>query len=176
MVFSSPDFSASITPQPLSDLMLSAKVYLNTSFCLVLHDTLWPVHWISHQINLIFTTPYVLQAGASKPIHSRHLVFPPRLHSLQSHPISNTSQPAHVQLMFLPYTVSECRSIIRNQPVSTTIPSPSSFHDITTIRKHQYFGEILKYFFLMFFKTVSHIAKHSTGPVPTLVFIRTQKN
>ena len=82
----------------------------------------------------------------------------------------------HAQLIFLPYTVFECRHNIRNQPVSTTIPSPSSFHDITTIRKHQHFGEILKYFFLMFFKTVSHIAKHSTGPLPTLVFIRTQKN
>ena len=82
----------------------------------------------------------------------------------------------HAQLIFLPYTMFECHHNIRNQPVSTTIPSPSSFRDITTIRKHQHFGEILKYFFLMFFKTVSHIAKHSTGPLPTLVFIRTQKN
>ena len=82
----------------------------------------------------------------------------------------------HAQVIFIPYTVLECRHNIRNQPVSTTIPSPSSFRDITTIRKHQHFGEILKYFFLMFFKTVSHIAKHSTGPLPTLVFICTQKN
>ena len=81
-----------------------------------------------------------------------------------------------VQLIFLPYTVFECRHNIRNQPVSTTIPSPSSFRDITTIRKHQHFIEILKYFFLMLFKTASHIAKHSTGPLPTLVFICTQKN
>ena len=82
----------------------------------------------------------------------------------------------HTQLIFLPYTVFECRHNIRNQPISITIPFPSSFRDITTIRKHQYFGEILKYFFLMFFKTASHIAKHSTGPLPTLVFIRTQNN
>ena len=68
----------------------------------------------------------------------------------------------HTQLIFLPYTVFECRHNIRNQPISTTIPSPRSFHDITTIRKHQHFGKIFKYFFLMFFKAVSHIAKHST--------------
>ena len=82
----------------------------------------------------------------------------------------------HAQLIFLPYMVFECRHNIRNQPVSTTIPPPSSFCDITTVRKHQHFGEILKYLFLMFFKTVSHIAKHNTGPLPTLVFIHTQKN
>ena len=82
----------------------------------------------------------------------------------------------HEQLIFLPYTLFRCRHNIRNQPISTTIPSPSSFRDITTISKHQHFGEIFKYFFLMFFQTVSHIAEHSTGPLPTLVFIRTQKN
>ena len=152
--------------------MLSAKVYLNRSFWLVLHNTLWPVHQINHQINLIFTTPYASLARSSKPISSPHLVPPPRFHFFQSHPISHTSQlTTHAT-----YTVFECRHNIRNQPVSTTIPSPSSFRDITTIRKHQHFGEILKYFFLMFFKTVSHIAKHSTGPLPTLVFICTQKN
>ena len=67
----------------------------------------------------------------------------------------------HTQLIFLPYTVFECRHNIRKQPVSTTIPSPSSFCDIATIRKHQHFGEILKHFFLMFIKTVSRIAKHT---------------
>ena len=38
--------------------------------------------------------------------------------------------------------VFQCRHNIRNQPVSTTIPSQSS--TITTIRKHQPFGEIIK--------------------------------
>ena len=152
--------------------MLSAKVYLNTSFWLVLHNTLWPFHQINHQINLIFTAPYASLARSSRPISSPHLVPPPRLHFFQSHPISHTSQlTTHAT-----YTVFECRHNIRNQPVSTTIPSPSSFRDITMIRKHQHFGEILKYFFLMFFKTVSHIAKHSLGPLPALVFICTQKN
>ena len=92
MVFSSPNFPENITPQPQSDLMLSVKVYLNTSFCLVLHNTLWPVHQINHQINLIFTTPYASLARASKTIPPLHLVPPPRFHFFQSHPISHTSQ------------------------------------------------------------------------------------
>ena len=112
-----------------------------------------------------------------------NFLYPPRTWSLpQGSTFSNHIQhhirlsSPHTQLIFLPITVFECRHNIRNQPASTTIPSPSSFRDITTIRKHQHFGEILKYFFLMFFKTVSHIAKYSTGPLPTLVFIFTQKN
>ena len=57
MVFSSPDFPANITLQPYQTLCSQRKfiwtqVYLNTSFCLVLHNTLWPVHQINHQINL----------------------------------------------------------------------------------------------------------------------------
>ena len=87
MVFSSPNFPENITPQPQSDLMLSVKVYLNTSFCLVLHNTLWPVHQINHQINLIFTTPYASLARASKAIPSPHLVPSPLFHFFQSHPI-----------------------------------------------------------------------------------------
>ena len=156
--------------------MLSARVGLNTSFYLVLHNTLWPIHQINHQINLIFTAPYVSLARAAKPIPPctwflpHGSIFP---NYIQYH-IRHSS--THAQLIFLPYTVFKCRHNIRNQLVSTTIPSPSSFRDITTIRKHQYLGEILKYFFLMFFKTVSHIAKHSTGSLPTLVFIRTRKN
>ena len=181
MVFSFPDFPANITPQPLSAScslrkLAWTKVYLNTSFCLVLHNTLWPIHRINHQINFIFTAPYASLARASKSI-------PPCTWSLlHGFTFSNHIQyhirhsSPHAQLIFLPYTVFECRHNIRNQPVSTTIPSPSSFRNITTIRKHQHFGEILKYFFLMFFKTASHIAKQSTGPPPTLLFIRTQKN
>ena len=149
--------------------MLSAKVGLNTSFCLVLHNTLWPIHRINHQINLIFTAPYGSLAPASKPI-------PPCIWSLpHGSTFSNHIQyhirhsSPHAQLIFLPYTVFECRHNIRNQPVSTTIPSPSSFRDITTIRKHQHFGEILKYFFLMLFKTVSHIAKQHR-PSPNIGF------
>ena len=115
-------------------------------------------------------------AQASKPIppctcflpHSFTFSNHIKYHILHSSP--------HVQLIFLPYTVFQCRCNVRTQPVSTTIPSPSLFSGITTIRKHQHFGDILKYFFLMFFKTISHIAKHSTSPLPTMVFICTQKN
>ena len=48
--------------------LIYTQVYLNTSFCLVLRNTLSPVHQINHQINLIFTTPYASLARASKPI------------------------------------------------------------------------------------------------------------
>ena len=68
------------------------QIYLNTSFCLVLHNTLRSIHRINHQINLIFTAPYASLARASKPIPSLHLVPPPRFHFFQSHPISHTSQ------------------------------------------------------------------------------------
>ena len=40
--------------------------------------------------------------------------------------------------------VFKCCHNIRNQPVSTAGPSPSSFHDITTIGTHHHLGEILK--------------------------------
>ena len=53
----------------------------------------------------------------------------------------------HARYISLPCMIFECRHNIRNQSVTTTIPSPSSFRDITTIRKHRHFGEILKYVF-----------------------------
>ena len=74
-------------------------------------------------------------------------------------PLSLTSQlTTHARYISLPCMIFECRHNIQNQPVSTTIPSPSSFRDITTIRKHWDFGEILKYVFRIFFKIVTHIA------------------
>ena len=72
--------------------MLLAKVYLNTSFSLRLHNTLWPIHQFNHQINLIFTIPYASLARASKLILPLHLVPPPPFRFLKSHPISHTSQ------------------------------------------------------------------------------------
>ena len=65
--------------------------------------------------------------------------------------------------------VFECRHDIQNQPVSTTIPSPSSFRNITTLRKHSISVRFLNTFFLMFFKTVSQIAQHSIG-TPSIGF------
>ena len=70
----------------------------------------------------------------------------------------------HTQLVFLSYMVFECCHNIRNQPVSAAVPSPNSFCHITMIRKHQHLGKI---FFLMFFKTVLHTAKHSTDTPST---------
>ena len=62
-------------------------------------------------------------------------------------PLSLTPQPTtHGRYISLLYMVFECCHNIRKQLASTTIPSPSWFRDITTIRKHQRFGKILKYF------------------------------
>ena len=53
----------------------------------------------------------------------------------------------YTQLIFLPYMVFECRHNIRNQPLSTAIPSPSSLRDITMLRKYHHLGDT---FFPMF--------------------------
>ena len=83
MTFFSPDFPDRITLQPLSGPMISTKVYLNASSCLVLHNTLWSLHQTNFQ--LIFTTPYPSLALASILIPSSHLVPSPRFHFFQSH-------------------------------------------------------------------------------------------
>ena len=68
-------------------------------------------------------------------------------------PLSLTSQlTTDARYISLPYMAFECRHNIRKQPVSTMIPSTSSFRDITTIRKHQHLGEILKYVFSYVFQ------------------------
>ena len=73
-------------------------------------------------------------------------------------PLSLTSQlTRHVRYISPPYIIFECRHNIRNQPVSTTIPSPSSFRNITTIRKQQQFGEIFKYVLFLCFPRQYHI-------------------
>ena len=82
MVFFSPDFPASIILQPLLGPMLSTKVYLNTSFYLISHNTLWSVHQINFQP--IFTAPYPSLALALTPIPFSHLVPPPQFHFFQS--------------------------------------------------------------------------------------------
>ena len=68
------------------------QVYRNTSFCLVLHNTLWPVHRINHQINLIFTTPYASLVRASKLLPSPHLSLTHGSTSSNHITISHTSQ------------------------------------------------------------------------------------
>ena len=135
--------------------LIYTQVYLNTSFCLVLRNTLSPVHQINHQINLIFTTPYASLARASKPIPSPHLVPPPRFHFFQSHPISHTMSQLTTRATYISSIYGVRMLPQHSKPARIhTVPSPRSFRGITTIRKHHHFGEILKYFFLMFFKTV----------------------
>ena len=78
--------------------------------------------------------------------------FPQVPFSFNHVPLSLTSQlTTHARYISLPYMIFECRHNIRDQPVSTTIPSPSLSRDITTIRKH-HFGEILKHDFLNVFQ------------------------
>ena len=133
MIFRSPDFPANITLKPLSGLMLSTKVYLNISFYLFLRHALWSVYQINFQPT--FTTPYPLLALASTPIPSSHLVPPPRFHFFQSHTNITYVIAHHRRKLYSFHMMFECRHNIRNQPVSMTMPCPSSFCDITTIMK-----------------------------------------
>ena len=139
MVFSSPDFPANITPQPLSALcsrrkLVWTQVYLNTSFYLVLHNTLWPIHRINHQINLIFTAPYASLARASKPMPSPHLVRPPRFHFFQSHTNITYVTVHHTRSLYFFH-------IWCSNPVTTfdTSPYPQQYHlqvhSVTSLRQ-----------------------------------------
>ena len=114
-----------------------------------------------------------------------HLVPPPGSIYFNHIPISHMSQlTTHASYSFFSCMAFECRHNIRNQRVSTAIPSPSSFRDITTLGTHQHLGEILKgVFFVFFFKTVWHVDRHSTQyrqilfyPRLASVFIRTHKD
>ena len=77
--------------------------------------------------------------------------------------------------------VFECRHNIRNQSVSMVISSPISFHDITTIRKHQHFRKIFKDILFIFFNIVWHLDRQAHRQILlylllALVFIFTCKN
>ena len=75
------------------------------------------------------------------------------LFSFNHLPLSLMSQlTRHAHYISLPYMVFKCHRNIRNQLVPTTIPSPSSFHNITVIRKYQHLGKILKYIFSYVFQ------------------------
>ena len=118
------------------------------------------------------------------PLHVPHQLWPPiftttsylipplePVPSSFSHvPLSLRSQrTTHARYISFPYKIFECRHNIRNQPVSTTILSPSSF--ATSLRSGN-IGILVRFlntFFLVFFKTVSHTAKHSTG-TPSIGF------
>ena len=67
-------------------------------------------------------------------------------------PLSFTSQiTTHARYISLPYMVFECRYNIRNQPVSTTIPFPSPFCNITITETHRHFDKFLIDIFFDFF-------------------------
>ena len=65
--------------------------------------------------------------------------------------------------------VFECHHNIQNQPVSTTIPSPGSFHNIPMIRKQQQFGCILKYVLFLCFSRQYHIQLTHNSDTPSTV-------
>ena len=176
LVFSPPDVPANITLQPMPGLMPLTEVCLSPGlFCLVLHTTLQFVRQMNSQPK--FTAPYptlamtfntytLLTSSPSPTV----LFFPMPYQYHIGH-----SSP-HTQLIFLPFMVFECRHNIGNQHVSTAIRSPSSFCDITTIRKHQHLGEILKYAFSYVFLRQSCIQINTAHALPSLVFIRTHNS
>ena len=116
------------------------QVYLNTSFCLVLHNTLWPVHQINYQINLIFTAPYPSLARASIPIPSPHLVPPTRFTFSNHIPISHMSQltthATHIPSIYgvrMPSQHSE-PARIHNNTISKFIPRHHYDKETSTFR------------------------------------------
>ena len=144
MVFPLQDFPANTTLQPIPDLILLTEHCLNPSlFCFVIHTTLWSIT----QMNSlpIFTASYLTLALASNissfftSSPSPKIPFFPITH--QYH-ICHSSP--HTRPLFFPFMVFERRHNFPNLPVSTVIPSPSSFRDITTIGTYQHLGEILK--------------------------------
>ena len=97
-----------------------------------------PLH-VPHWLWSLILTTYSLLFPPPPPPMVPFLPFTYQYHIRHSSP--------HTKLIFLPNMVFKCRHSIRNQSVSTAIPSPSSFHHITTIRKHKHLGKILTYVF-----------------------------
>ena len=96
-------------------------------------------HWMacsSDELLTKFTTPYPTLALA---FNSYTLLSSSPSPTVPFSPITYQyhirHSSSHTLFIFLQYMVFECRHNIRNQPVSTAIPSARSFHDITTIRK-----------------------------------------
>ena len=159
-------FLASITLQSIPGFIPLTEVCLNPGlFYLALHTTLWSVRKMNSKpiftaqypiIDLAFNT-YTLLTSSSSPhssIFSNHIPIP--------HTSQLTTHAAHIPSIHgirMPPQHSKPTRVHSN-----TISS--SFRDITTIRKYQHLGET---FFLMFFETVLHIAKHSSG-TPSIGF------
>ena len=84
MVFSLLDFPASITLQPIPDLMPRMEVCLNPGlFCLVLNTILRSVRQKTPSHYSLLQIPHWLRPLILTP--SSHLVPPPRFHFFQSH-------------------------------------------------------------------------------------------
>ena len=133
--------------------MLLTAVSLNLSiYFSVIHTTLWSFPLMNSR--LIFTPPCLtltLTSNIYTLLTSSHF---PGFHFFRSYTNITYVTTHHTRtLYFFPYMVFECPHNIRNQPVSTAIPSPNSFRDITSIGAHHYLGMILRHF-SRFFKTV----------------------
>ena len=139
----------------------SRKIYfmISTEFCFIqVWISLWHTHrfMVSSLMDSRFTStpPWPTPALASN-IYNLFMSNPLLQVSFSFNhvPLSLTSQlTTRLRYISLPYMIFECCHNIRKQPVSTTVSSPSSFRDITTIRKHRHFGEILKYVFSYVFQ------------------------
>ena len=158
--------------------MLSTKVCFNTSvYFSITHTTLWSLPLMNSRS--IFTSPCPTLALASNiyilltssPSHQVPLF------SITYHYHIRHNSP-HTHAVFFPYIVFECRHNIRNQLVSTAIPSLNSFRDITTTETHQHFGKILTDIFFDFssrqYGTPTNKAHRQT--LLTLIFIFTHIN
>ena len=82
---------------------------------------------------------YILHASSSSPKVPFFFPITYQYHIRHNSP--------HMKPIFLPYMVFECCRNIQNQPVSTAIPSPSSFREHMSI-----YVRLLNTFFLMFFQ------------------------
>ena len=128
--------------------MLSTEVCFNPSvYFLITHTTLWSFPLINSRSLFIPPCPTLVLA-------SNIFTFLTSSPSLQAQFISITNHyhirhnSPHTHPIFFPFIVFECRHNI--QPVSTAIPSPNSFRNITKIETHQHFGKILKDIFFDF--------------------------
>ena len=101
-----------------------------------------------------------------------HLVPSPRFHFFQSHTKITYVTAHHTRNLYFFHircsnavtTLNVKLASIHNNTISKFIPRYHYDNEAST------FCEILKYFFLMLFKTVSHIAKHITDTPPNIGF------
>ena len=111
---------------------------------------------VSSLIDSRFTsTPPCLTPALTSNIYNYFISNPSLqvLFSFNHVPLSLTSQlTTHARYISRPYVVFKCRRNILNQPVSTTMPFPSLFCDITTTETHRHFGKILIDIFFIFSK------------------------